>query len=303
MSTGRNALHRIDASIAEARHSLSRANDTAAQDVQAIAHIEQRELEIYRGLADLRLETLISGETPAPVFGDADQRAAQLIDQHENRIAALAAERDAAQAEIENLEAQRRDAEAALEAAITRHDEAAADTREALDKDPDYQARATALEEANAVASRAAQKLELAGADRKEKGAPYEADPLFMYLWNRKFGTREYRAFPLFAILDRWVAGLIKYRDHKLNYARLLELPERLKEHATRVDAASSKMTSTSRGGDAPRLRRRAAKLIAASANILSRSAGLDLELESPSGSVPPFSALLSACSRATSIL
>ena len=87
------------------------------------------------------------------------------------------------------------------------------------------------------MAARAGGKLDLAREDRTRKGAAYEADPLFQYLRERKFGTRDYRAFPLFALLDRWVASLIKYRDHRLNYERLLEIPDRIEDHVERLNA------------------------------------------------------------------
>jgi hypothetical protein len=68
---------------------------------------------------------------------------------------------------------------------------------------------------------------------------------LFSYLWARKFGTKDYGAFFLFAALDRWVARLIRYRDAKLNYARLLELPERLEEHAERVKETAAEIADS----------------------------------------------------------
>ena len=241
MTSGRDALHRIDATIADARKYLARALDAASADGQRAAALDGRELEAYAALADLRIEHL-RHDGVAANLGAADRKARDLIRSHEGRLAALAGERDAAAADIARLEAERRTAETDHDERVAAHEAAVAATRAQLDRDPEYERRAGALEAGQAVARRAAQKLETARADRKEKGAPYESDPLFVYLTKRRFGTPEYRAFPLFAILDRWVASLVRYRDAKLNYDRLLELPERLSEHAARVDAEAARL-------------------------------------------------------------
>lgn len=243
MTAGRDALHHIDASIAEARRNLARASDAAASDARLIAELDQRQIAVYRRLAELRIIDLKNDAPTNGALGQADRRADELIDRHDGALAAMTAARDEAAAELDRLEAERASAESAVEAAIAAHDGAAAATRARLETDPAWRARADALEEVNAMAARAAQKLEVAREDRKTKGAAYEADPLFQYLRERKFGTRDYRAFPLFALLDGWVAGLIRYRDHRLNYERLLEIPERFSEHAERLKAKAAETT------------------------------------------------------------
>lgn len=86
------------------------------------------------------------------------------------------------------------------------------------------------------VIRNAAEKAAQAEADRAEKRKPYEADPLFMYLWRRRFGTDDYRAGGLVRYLDRKVAHLIGFENARVNYAMLMELPERLREHANRLE-------------------------------------------------------------------
>lgn len=243
MTAGRDALHQIDASIADARRTLARSSDAAATDARLIAELDQRQIAVYQRLAELRIVELKNDAPPSAALGDVDRRAETLIGQHDAALGEMAAARDAAARELERLEAARAGAEGAVEAAIAAHDTAAAATRARLENDPVWRAKADALEAFNAMAARAAQKLEVAREDRKEKGAAYEADPLFQYLCDRKFGTRDYRAFPLFAMLDGWVARLIKYRDHRLNYERLLEIPERFSEHAERLKEKAAETT------------------------------------------------------------
>ncbi len=94
------------------------------------------------------------------------------------------------------------------------------------------------------MADEAERKAAQAAADRDEKRRPYEADPLFMYLWRRRFGTKAYRAFSPVRYLDRKVAHLVGYEGARANYATLLALPDRLAEHAARLRAREAE------GGD-----------------------------------------------------
>jgi hypothetical protein len=70
-----------------------------------------------------------------------------------------------------------------------------------------------------------------------EKGKEFEADSLFLYLWNRGYGTSSYSANPLTRFLDGWVARLCRYHTSRPNYTMLLEIPKRLREHADAVRA------------------------------------------------------------------
>lgn len=72
------------------------------------------------------------------------------------------------------------------------------------------------------------------------KRKPYEADPLFMYLLDRGFGTPRYQAIPLVRYFDRKVARYIGFEDARRDYAVLVELPVRLREHAERLRAELS---------------------------------------------------------------
>src|SRR5215218_7085239 len=67
------------------------------------------------------------------------------------------------------------------------------------------------------IVQRAEEKLAQAEADRAEKRRPYESDPLFMYLWRRRFGTRDYYAGNLVRYFDRKVAHLIGFENARVN--------------------------------------------------------------------------------------
>jgi hypothetical protein len=137
-------------------------------------------------------------------------------------------------------------AEAARDAEATRHraaQEAEAAALRAADakaaEDADYQRLATAAEEAERTAQLAEQKSGFATRDFEEKGRPYRADPLFAYLWDRGYGTARYRAFPLVAMVDGWVARLIEFEAPRRAYQLLSELPGNMASHAQRMRAAA----------------------------------------------------------------
>jgi hypothetical protein len=69
-----------------------------------------------------------------------------------------------------------------------------------------------------------------------------------MYLWERGYGTRNYRANNLVVWLDGWVARIVGYRDARPNFAMLNEIPMRLREHADhqqeRAQAAVAEVTA-----------------------------------------------------------
>lgn len=79
----------------------------------------------------------------------------------------------------------------------------------------------------------AAVESKVAQADRDllEKRVPYEADPLFMYLWRREFGTSAYQSTGIVRFLDRKIAHMIGYDAARQNYRVLTELPVRIREH------------------------------------------------------------------------
>ncbi|MFU8889725.1 MAG: hypothetical protein ACNA8N_14110, partial [Trueperaceae bacterium] len=104
---------------------------------------------------------------------------------------------------------------------------------------PGYLALREAAEAAERVAVHADEKATLAEEERAAKGAAYDGDPLFAYLWRRGYGTTTYRGWPLTRWLDGRVARLIGFEQARRNYHRLQELPVRLREHADRVGAAA----------------------------------------------------------------
>ncbi|MEO1788038.1 MAG: hypothetical protein AAFR41_13610, partial [Pseudomonadota bacterium] len=188
-------------------------------------------------LADLQIGADDDRERLTRIDGDIDA----LMDAHEAFVNKSRAALDAKDDEITRLEAERADRAEAVDSAIEAYEAAVAEVEASLEASEAYRGLIETASEAEAVTERARRKLEIASEDRVEKGAPYEADPLFMYLWKRRYRTPDYDASPFFRVLDGWVAGLCKYDRAYRNYDRLTELPVRFAEHVDRMEEAEAK--------------------------------------------------------------
>lgn len=227
--TGRDALHRLDTLTAGARAAFDEAVRGADGHSRRRTDLARLRAEGYRELAAMRLDVIKAGADET--LNVAERAAAKLLDAHSAFVARIDGEVEVADDALKDAEANRRAGEAGVDAALKAYETLVADTEAAVHADPAYLALKEAFEESRAVAIRAEQKLELAKTDRVEKGKPYETDPLFSYLWERKFRRPEYKKGGLSRMLDGWVARLCRYDEAYLNYARLTELPDRIAEH------------------------------------------------------------------------
>ena len=237
MLKGRDALTAIERAVGEVREDIDRLAGRIAKLTEARGQTASEESEAFRRLAELRLDALRKGELSEPL-ARVEARAAELIAEHDASLNALEAAMDETVATRAGLLAERSNRVAEEDKAAKALDRAEAAFQKKLEKDTRFVAQSTTVAEARDVVEEAARKAELAANDRTEKGAPYEADPLFMYLWDRTFLTDGYRANPVIRFLDRWVAGIVRYRDAAANYRMLLEIPKRLQEHVDAQQAA-----------------------------------------------------------------
>jgi hypothetical protein len=231
--SGRDALHRLDEFATRARDDFDAAVRSAEGAQSRRARLAQLKAEGYRELALLRLDAVKSGT--ADRLTDAERKAAALLDQHAVFLASIEPDLKTAGDRLAGAEAGRRTAEEAVDVALEAYETQVEATEQRLQSDPGYLSLAAMRDEAGAVVLRSTQKQEVALADRAEKGAPYLADPLFAYLWERKFRTPEYKGKGIIRNLDNWVAQTCGYDLAYMNFARLNELPDRLAEHAARM--------------------------------------------------------------------
>jgi hypothetical protein len=231
MISGRDALGFIDDSLRQERAGVDTAETRIADLGRQLLALQEARVADYRDLARLRVDMIASGNMLAS------------IDALERQVAAALQVRESARAELDTgiagvqeeraaLEAERETQRQALEKAAETLDVAEAATQARLDADPEYRAQEQRTREAEGIARHAEDKAVQSEQEKDEKGQSYRNDPLFMYLWERGYGAPKYRAWPLARWLDGKVARLIGFEDARANYARLQEIPLRLREHA-----------------------------------------------------------------------
>ncbi|MEO0574741.1 MAG: hypothetical protein AAF004_04695 [Pseudomonadota bacterium] len=239
MSSGRNTLAEIDRALATSRDEF-RALDIELQSASAnMARQSRREIAIYQQLARERLAS-IDAQTFVSAADKADKRAGKLLDQRAAALEALNGQISASEARAEALRtahdaalAQLDDAEATLNALLATVDET-------LSSDETYIALTAQVQLALDTASNAAEKTAEAEARRERKRKPYDADPLFSYLWAEHYGTSDYEGGLLQRFGDSFVARHIRFESARRNYFTLIEIPKRLGQHAARLEATAA---------------------------------------------------------------
>jgi hypothetical protein len=238
MISGRQTLVSIEETIAEERSKT----DTVGQRVEALSaslvELQKADARDYRELAKVRLDHLAGGQL-LQHLDQTEQQVLALLERRETAVAELAGRINAAEAARTALEAERSTQASDVDRAAEAVDEAEARTQAKLDADPAYQDQRQRAQEAERTAMHAEEKAASSEQEKEQKGEAYRSDPLFMYLWERSYGLPAYRANPLFRWLDGKVARLIGFTDARANYARLNEIPRRLREHADGLAAAS----------------------------------------------------------------
>ncbi|SFV36629.1 hypothetical protein SAMN05216456_2621 [Devosia crocina] len=227
------------ASLEEAMRDIRREEDDLsrrlARTAELIAKLKESEAELFRQLAQVRLDPAIQAQLDGRI-SSAEVKAREMLKAHAKAV-------EKAQASIEALEAARADLvtrrgaavaslaerQAALDALLAR-------VEQNLEQDAGYREKRQAADDLAAIASQSLDKTRMAETDRDEKGKPYRDDPLFMYLWESGYGTSSYKANNLVRYLDGLVANLVGFHNARPNYAMLNDLPQRLREHAERQE-------------------------------------------------------------------
>ena len=234
MMTGRDNLQLINQHIYQAQKGQENAGHRLEELNRQINAVRLEIAERYRELARLRLNDLKANQVITRL-DETDQAILNLLEKLRNDRNNLEEQIKGSVSRQQQLEAQREELEHQRDKAgeeMQRHLEQALNRIRTTE---DYRQQQKRAQDAVAVAKHADEKASRSENDRLEKGKPYEADSLFMYLWNRRYLTPDYRGGWLSRKLDDWVAKIIDFRRNRANYHMLQELPRRLREHATKV--------------------------------------------------------------------
>jgi chromosome segregation ATPase len=242
--SGRDTLRSIDDALTQARSQVAELTGQLETARAELLACEQKQTGLYRALARVRVSE-IAQRPMLDTLDEAERRVRELTERREQEIVALNKQLREQELARGELEKRRTTLDDTLSQASERVDALEAEIQEALQGDSKYQAQLQRCQQAETIARRAERKTETADMNRKEKGKPYEDDPLFMYLWERGYGTSGYKGSSgLIRRLDRWVAGLCGYQGARSNYAMLLELPQRLREHTVGVQTQAEQQAA-----------------------------------------------------------
>ena len=250
MLTGRQTLGTIEQSLADLRREEAELSKRIERSTRALTDLQERQSEAYRDLARFRLDTDSAGGLNTRL-DSAAREARRLLDKRSADYKVLSDQLRQCESERSQLQKKRGEFDARRDDAENQMDELMEAVDSRLENNADYLRQRERTDDAVATAEAAASKAETSDQDRLQKGKAYEADPLFMYLWQRGFGTPDYDRRGLVRSLDRWVAGLIKFNDARANYAMLTSIPERMARHAERcaeiADEEQAKLAEFSR--------------------------------------------------------
>jgi len=231
MWAGTSALQSIDQSLQTVRNETLRLDHYLSDLTNALANNRRQKLSLIRQIAAVRLSEIEQGEL-AESLNYADKKALETLSLRKQALEQLNAKIDRLNHSVVSTEVKRQnllDEVNSVSEKLTKIEE---QVQSQLKNDAEYLAQFEQASHAQAVAQEAEQKVTQANQDMASKAKPYQNDSLFMYLWERGFGTSEYRGKLFVRMMDSWVAGLIKYQDARVNYWNLTQIPIRLNEHA-----------------------------------------------------------------------
>ncbi len=292
MRTGRQTLHDIEQALAKVRRDESELDSTLASATGQAEQLRRDRAEALKELARIKLDEMSAGRLVRNLDA-AEARALQILESRRLRLETIGVQRDQAIRDAETAEAERDAAAAVVEQALAAVEEVRAVAESRIKGTAPWVDARKAHEAADAIAVEAEKKAAQSEAELSAKKKPYDADPLFAYLWSNGFGTQRYSANNFVRMMDRSVAKFIGFDEARASYAMLTEIQQRLREHAKRqrqaAEAARSQIAGLERqamvdAGIEPKERILAEarhKLAAADANAeRKRSALKDIEAQ-----------------------
>lgn len=233
MISGQQALRQIEAAAGKIRGQENELQTALTQAAERGERLRADRIEAFKQLAAIRLDAL-RGQSLISDLDAAERRALDQIAETERELSRLGSERARLETARATADQQRHPSADNLASALAALEDLQARVEPVVRQQPAWLAQKKAVEAAQAIADESDKKAKGAEADLESKRKPYEADPLFMYLWNRKFSTSDYKSGFFVRFWDRKVAALVNYPDARANYAMLNEIPTRLRAHAQR---------------------------------------------------------------------
>jgi len=234
--SAREALASVEDAIGSVRTNENRLTQVLSSAAAEAERQRTQLAESFKALALIRLDALVRNEAVGELDA-AERRALNLLRTHKAKLDQILIRHGGAQSAVVAAQAAQSAKLAAVEAATQSIKTLQFQVEKQKSTDPTWTAQRARVDGTAKMATAADEKADQAEGDRETKGKPYEADPLFMYLWKRGFATPSYKAGNFVRFFDRQVARLVGYDTARPNYMSLNEIPTRLREHASELAA------------------------------------------------------------------
>lgn len=296
MWTGRQTLGEIDAALAKLRQEEGQLDSALTSAASEAESLRRDRSDALKEMARIKLDEMAAGRLVRNLDA-AEQRARQILEGRRLRLETLGSQIQQAIKDEAEAEALRTASAAEVEKALEAVEHIRAEAEARVKTTAQWSKADKAHAVADEIAAEAEKKAAQSEAELGEKKKPYDADPIFAYLWRIGFGTARYSAGNFVRMLDRIAADFIGYEPARADYAMLSEIPLRLREHARlrrgEADAEKAEVSGIERqamveAGVEPRERALAEarhKLAAAEAGSERRRANLK-DLEAQRGSL-----------------
>ena len=228
--SGAQILSDIDQRAAKTRAHIQDVSENISALNKASESLQQDGAGLYIQLAKLRLGLFEDASTRDEITA-AEQDVAHIFKQRQNARDVLSQKLHENQMKQQELETQRAEALSAFDLFAEELQKREDETLEGLSKQNAYRELENQIDHLEMQLMRVSHKIVAANDDYTTKIIPYQKDTLFMYLWERGYGTSKYRAGAITRFLDRKVSDIVEYEAARRNYALLSAIPEKLNAH------------------------------------------------------------------------
>ncbi len=228
-----DAIADVTTDIGQAQAQLAARGDQCRELIKEQEALHGRVRDDFNALARLQAEA--ATDAPPMLARDLLQQTSADLQRRDRKAAALAGELQALLDIEQSLQQRSQEAVAARDAAGGRWQALQDQVDTTLEAEPTYRALQDDLQLAVARADTVERMATSAQSEHDAKAGAYQADPIFMYLHRRNYGSTAYRGWPMVRTVDGWLAELCGFDRARREYATLVELPPYLQEHAGRA--------------------------------------------------------------------
>ena len=211
---GNDIKGKIQAYVDEADHTKSSAESNLHKVKRELESNMERRLVLMQTIADTQMEAMLNGENVRDLTG----RLTQVLNQREADYQKLEQQMEEARARIKQAELE-----------IATNGGMLNEKRDAAHKEMQGSPEIEALHQQQATLAEEIKRLSALLDDTQDecrsKLKAFDADPSFLHLINRRFGTDQYKGMGLTQLMDGWLAKRVDFQQSFHDYSILQQLP------------------------------------------------------------------------------